>query len=236
MKLSISILIFAICSSLVFGQNEDESTISGLMNIVEAEFIGTNENAGIEEFIKENLCTSLDQTIWGTEGTVVIRMNVLPTQNLSEFQVIHSVSPHFDQAVIDVLEASNGMWKPATIYGRPVAMEKEVTVVFRFEGTHIYQAAQLNIIKGDDLMKKGRYHRAVNSYTKALASCPVSDELIYRRGLAKYYSGDLKGALIDFERVAYLDSHLADSMLAKLNEVTEYAEKELQLAALSIAK
>ncbi len=233
MKLSISILILAICSSLVFGQNEDESIISGLMNIVEAEFIGTNENAGIEEFIKENLCTTLDQTIWGTEGTVVIRMNVLPTQNLSEFQVIHSVSPHFDQAVIDALEASNGMWKPATIYGRPVAMEKEVTVVFRFEGTNIYQAAQLNINKGDDLLKKGRYHRAVNSYTKALASCPNTETTIYRRGLARYYTGDLEGALNDFERVAELGSHQADSMLAKLNEVVDYANSELQLTSLN---
>ena len=233
MKLSISILILAICSSLVFGQNEDESIISGLMNIVEAEFIGTNENAGIEEFIKENLCTTLDQTIWGTVGTVVIRMNVLPTQNLSEFQVIHSVSPHFDQAVIDVLEASNGMWKPATIYGRPVAMEKEVTVVFRFEGNDIYQLAQLNKNKGDDLMKEGKYNRAAKHYTKALTSCPVSDLLIYRRGLAKYYSGDLEGALIDFERVAYLDSHLADPMLTKLTEVADYAKRELQLSSLN---
>jgi tetratricopeptide (TPR) repeat protein len=233
MKLSISILILAICSSLVFGQSEDASRISDLMNIVEPEFVGTNENPGIEEFIKENLCTPIDQNIWGIEGTVVIRVNVLPTQNLSEFQVIQSVSPYFDQVVIDVLKASNGMWKPATIYGRPVAMEKEVTVVFRFEGTNFYQAAQLNKNNGDDLMKEGRYHRAVNSYSKALASCPVSDVLIYRRGLAKYYSGDLEGALIDFERVAYLDSHLADPMLTKLSELDAYAKNELQLSSLN---
>ena len=232
MKLSISILILAICSSLVFGQNEDESIISGLMNIVEPTFKGTHESLDIYEFLEENLIVPEMDLNWGGVGAVVTHFLVLPTGNLSEIQVIEGVNPEFDRSVIRALEASNGMWKPATIYGRPVVMEKEVTIVFKCEGTDIYQAAQFNKNKGDDLMKEGKYNRAIKHYSRAIEFIPTYDLTLYRRGLAKYYAGDLEGALNDFERVAYLDSHRADLMLTKLNEVADYARNELQLSSL----
>jgi len=218
---------------LVFAQSEDESLESAMMNIVEPGFKGTNENAGIKEFIEENLLTPLNAEDWGIEGTVVIRFNVLPTRDLSEIQVIEGVSLEFDRSVISTLQATDGMWYPGTIDGRPVPMEKEVIVVFRFEGTDFYQAAQLNKNKADKLLNEGKYSRAVKFYTNALGSCPTSDIIIYRRGLAKYYTGDLEEALNDFERVANLDSHLADPMLSKLIEVANYATSELQLSSLN---
>jgi len=203
-----------------------------MINVLEPTFKGTNESDDINEFLEENLIIPLNGLSWGVVGAVVTQFQVLPTGNLSEIQVIDGVSPEFDRSVISTLEATNGMWNPGTINDHPVPMEKEVIVVFRFEGTDIYQVAQLSKIKGDDLMKEGKYNRAVKLYTKALASCPISDILLYRRGLAKYYSGDLEGALNDFERVAYLDSHLADPMLTKLTEVADYAKNELQLSSL----
>ena len=202
------------------------------MNIVEPEFKGTNENAGIKEFIEENLLTPLNAENWGIEGTVVIRFNVLPTRDLSEFQIIHSVSSSLDKAVIDVLKATNGLWKPGTIYGHPVTMEKEVTVLYKIEGSDIYRAAQMNKSKADKLLKEGKYSKAIKLYSRAIESFPIYDFTIYRRGLARYYAGDLEGALNDFERLAYLDSHLADPMLTKLSEVADYAKNELQLSSL----
>jgi len=130
------------------------------------------------------------------------------------------------------LEASNGMWRPGSIYGHPVPMEKEVTVIFKIEGADILQTAQMNKIQADIFLKEGKYSRAIKIYSKAIESCPNHELTIYRRGLAKYYSGDLEGAMHDFERVADLDSHLADPMLIKLNEVADYAKSELQLSSL----
>ena len=232
MRLSISILVFAIFTSLVFAQNEDSPTESINMNILEPEFEGISENDGFKEFIEENLCTPLNVRNWGIEWTVVIRFNVLPTRNLSEFQVIHSVSPIIDKAVIDVLEASNGMWIPGKINGRPVPMEKEVTVIYTIDETEMYKTAQLNKNKADKLLKEGKYSRAIKIYSRAIEFCPNHELTIYRRGLAKYYIGDMEGALNDFERVVDLDSHLADPMLTKLNEVADYAKNELQLSSL----
>ena len=144
MRLSILVLVFAICSSSVFAQNEEKPKNSGMINVLEPTFKGTNESVDIYEFLQENLITPLNGKNWGVVGAVVAQFNVLPTGNLSEIQVIESVSLEFDRSVISTLEATNGMWNPGTIDGRPVPMENEVTVVFRFEGTDFYQAAQLN--------------------------------------------------------------------------------------------
>ena len=233
MRLSISILIFAICSSLVFAQNEEGPKESVKMNILEPTFKGTNESIDINEFIKENLQIPLNLQNWGIEGAVVVQFNVLPTGNLSEIQVIESVSAAFDHSVISTLEATNGMWNPGTINDHSVPMEKEVIVVFKLEGTDFFKAAQLNKNKANELLKEGKYSRAIKLYSKAIGSCPNSETTIYRRGLAKFYYGDLEGASNDFERVANLDSHLADPMLTKLNEVADYADSELQLSSLN---
>ena len=130
MRLSISILIIAICSSLVFAQNEETSKKSSMINILEPTFIGANESVDFNEFIQENLRTPLNSQILGIDGAVVVQFNVSPTGNLSEIQVIESVSPEFDHSVISTLEASKGMLNPGTINGRPVPMEKEVMVIF----------------------------------------------------------------------------------------------------------
>lgn len=228
MRLSISILILAICSSLVFAQNEENSQKSSMINILEPTFIGTNGSIGFNEFIQENLLLPVNSQNNGIEGAVVVQFNVSPTGSLSDFQVIESLFPAFDQSVISTLEATNGMWNPGLINGCPVIMNKEAVFVFKYEGTNIFQAAQTNINKADGLLKEGKYSRAVKLYSKALGSCPNSDLIIYRRGLARYYAGNLEGALNDFNRVAYLDSHLADPILTKLNEVAEYANRELK--------
>ena len=53
MRLFKLVLVFAIFSSSLIAQSEEESIESVMMNIVEPEFKGTNENTGIKEFIEE---------------------------------------------------------------------------------------------------------------------------------------------------------------------------------------
>ncbi len=74
----------------------------------------------------------------------MVQLNFLTTGNLSEIQVNEGVSLEYDHSVISTLEATRGIWIPGTINGRPVTMEIEVIVVFKFEGADIYLATQLN--------------------------------------------------------------------------------------------
>jgi TonB family protein len=218
MKLNFLMLVFTLASSLVFAQNEAESKESDMMNVLEPEFKGINEAVGIVDFLQENLCYPKNALETETEGTVIIQFKVLPTGNLSEFLVINSVSPECDKAVISALEATNGMWNPGTKNGYPVTMEKEVTVVFKSEGIEMYKTAQLYSVRADKALKADKYRRAIKLYNKAIVMCPNHSETLYRRGLARYYSGDLKGALNDFAKTVDLGSHQADSMLVKLHE------------------
>ncbi len=219
MRLSILMLVFALSSSFAFAQDEDESKKTGMMNVLEPEFKGINETADIFEFLEENLTYQrelINKT--GLEGSVIMQFDILPTGNLSEFLVVNSVCPEYDEAVIKALKATNGAWNPGTNNGHPVTMEKEVTVVFKFEGIEMYKTAQSYANRADKLFKVGKYSRAIKLYDKAIILCPNCPSTLYQRGLAQYYSGNPKGALKDFERIADLGSHLADPLLAKLHE------------------
>ena len=84
MRTIILIVVFAMFSSLVFAQNEDVSIESGMKNVSEPTFKGTENTIGINEFIQENLRTPLNSQNRGIEGAVVVQFNVSPTGNLSE--------------------------------------------------------------------------------------------------------------------------------------------------------
>lgn len=210
-------LVFTLTSSLVFAQYEDVSRETGMMNVLEPEFIGINETVGIVDFLQENLCYPKNAKETETEGTVIIQFKVLPTGKLSEFQVINSVSTECDKAVISALEATDGRWNPGTKNGYPVTREKKVTVVFKSEGIEMYKRAQEYSVRADKASKAGKYSRAINLYNKAIVLCPNHAETLYRRGLAKSHFGDTKGAMNDFKRAADLGSSMADSVLVKLH-------------------
>ena len=219
MRLSVFILVFALSSSFAFAQNEDESKKTGTMNVLEPEFKVSNETVDIIEFLQESLAYQkeyINKT--GVEGSVVIDFKILPSGNLSQFTVVNSVCPEYDEAVIRALEATNGAWNPGTNNGHPVTMEKEVTIVFSYDRIEMYKTAQMYANKADKLSKEGKYNRAIKLYDKAIVLCPNCPSTLYQRGLARYYSGDQKEALKDFERISDLGSHLADPLLAKLHE------------------
>ena len=224
MRLTYLMLVFALFSSFAFAQHEDESIEPDMMNVVEPTFKGNNETPGIDEFLKERMDYPTNAGRSGVEGTVIIQFQVLPSGNLKEIQIINSVCPEHDDKAIRAVKASGGMWTPGTINGRPVAMEKEIAVVFRNEGSDMFKTAQLYAAKATKLMNQGKCNRAMKFYNKAIVLCPDC-ALIYQRGLARYNSGDPKGAIRDFERTSDMGSHQADYMLDKLREEGVYAQK-----------
>ena len=174
-------LMFAMFSSFSFAQNEDVSEKPGMMNVLEPEFKGINETASIKDFLQESLAFQ-EEFInkAGIEGSVFIQFKVLPNGNLSEYLVINSVCPKYDEAVIRALETANGAWTPGTNNGHPVTMEKEVTVIFKFDGIEMYKTAQLYANKADKLSKEGKYNRAIKLYNKAIVSKRLSQVLHWR--------------------------------------------------------
>jgi len=212
-------LVFALYSSIAFAQYEDFFTIPDIINVVEPTFKGVNENVDIDDFLQEKLDYKTNASNNGVEGTVVVQFKVRQDGTLSDVLVVNSVCPEYDAAVKKAVKASSGMWIPGTKNGEVVTMKKEMAVVFQCEGSEMYQNAQLIAVRANRLLEKGKYKRAIKFYNKVIAICPHKCTL-FQRGLAKYNCGDVKGAILDFERIADLGSDLADSLLEELhNEV-----------------
>ncbi len=207
-------IVFCIC----FAQHEDKLNEPGMMNVLEPTFAVANETVAINEFLQDNLNHPKYPYKAGMEGTVVIQFKVLPAGILSDFQVINSVCPEYDKAVKKAVEATVGMWSPGTNNGHPVTMEKEVTVVFKFEGIEMYKTAQLYAVNADQAFKEGKYSRAIKLYNKSIVLFPKKSSIFYQRGLAKYFVGDSKGAFRDLERSVYLGGRIADPIMARFLE------------------
>lgn len=156
------------------------------------------------------------------QGTEVVKFTVLPTGDLENIKVINSVCPKIDSEVIRVLKTTNGMWTPGTNNGVPVAMEKEILIVFHLEGFHAGTDNEYFIKKATNWYQKGNRalfeqknpEKALNCYNNALKYRPLEDALLYARGIVKYELNDIEGANEDWNRVKSLvernenDSHL----------------------------
>jgi TonB family protein len=211
-------------SSFAFAQFEDDFEIPDRTTVVEPTFQAITKTIGLNEFLKEKLDYPTSAFRQGIEGTVVVKFNVLPEGTLSEIQVINSVCPEYDDAVIKAVKASSGMWSPAMENGHPETMEKEVAVLFQSEESDMYETARMYASMAAHKAEKGKYKRAIKLYNKVVEICPHECAL-YQRGLAKYNYGDLRGAMLDFERIEDLGSDLTDSLLEELRNKGIYAQK-----------
>ena len=139
MKTKIIILLCMISTIITFGQNQkivEETTctppkFTGIKSTIPMTVEGKFPT--IENYLAKNAnYPEVDQHQFN-QGTVVARFIVTPMGEVSDIEIINSVSEEIDNEVIHTLISTNGMWKPGNNNGDPVAMEKEVSVVFRIE-------------------------------------------------------------------------------------------------------
>jgi len=78
------------------------------------------------------------------------------------------------------------------------------------DGNNLYKSAHEYVTRAEILFNEGKYKRAIRIYNQAILLVPNQTEALFHRGLAKYHSGDQKGAMNDFERIGELGSNLAD--------------------------
>ena len=125
------------------------------------------------------------------------------------------------------LIGTNGMWKPGNNNGIPVAMEKEVSVVFRLQDSR-YSFNELGkryYSKGAEfLFVKKSPKNALKLFDKGITLLPNDVSILALRGLTRYEFGDRDGALRDWSRIKDLGCMDGDEYIKSFIDMKGYSE------------
>ena len=181
----------------------------------------------IENYLAENANYPEVDKHQFNQGTVVVRFIVTPMGEVSDIEIINSVSEEIDNEVIHTLISTNGMWKPGNNNGDPVAMEKEVSVVFRLEDSkysfndlgkkYFSQGAEI-------LFMKQSPKKALRYFDKGITLLPNETGLLALRGLSRFELGDKDGALRDWTRIKNLGGQQGIGYIENFIEMKGYTE------------
>jgi len=219
MKTKIIFAISMLVAAFAFAQNQDLQEIKVTAPQFQSDFF-----KNINDFLLSGIEYPVELIKAGSEGTEVIQFVVTPMGNVTDIKVVNSVSVFIDLEVIRMLEVSNGQWIPGTANGVPVAMEKEVTVVFKISGKSDFVAkAKYNLEYGNKfLFVHNRPEKALKYFDKSITLLPNEETLLAVRGLCKYEIGDNEGAQRDWNRIKILtERNAAESLVATAVNYTE---------------
>ncbi len=213
MKTIVYVLLCLLLSFVAIGQENSERideeistpTFTGVENVVE--LLNNEENKSIEKY----LCSELRKSdlVFETNeaGTAVIKFTVDERGKLSNIEVVNSVCCVLDEELVDILETTDGMWKPAIRDGNHVAMEKEISLAFVCSEVancqeFMMSKARKNFDKANQqMMVKNNPKKALRYYNESIKYCPYETSSLLLRGLCKYEVGDKEGAYTDWKRV-----------------------------------
>ncbi len=174
----------------MYGQNTERSNTTD--QTAPAQF-KTSEMQKLEEInvvSKSTLCKFMENSIeypeisaeQYEEGEVVVQFLIDENGNVSNIQIVNSVSPRLDQIVIDCLEKTDGQWQAALVDGEPVETEKKLYVVFDVEGNSphkdiahsklqsgINAIKEANTLEANDLSEVKFKQKSDRLYSRALA-------------------------------------------------------------------
>ena len=91
---------------------------------------------------------------------------------------------------------TSGMWRPGYNNGDPVAMEKEISVVFKTQDSTDFDALAIKYLrKGNkELFVNNNPKKALRYLNHGMKYRPSEDCLLISRGICKYQLGDKEGA------------------------------------------
>jgi len=145
---------------------------------------------------------------FGLIGTAVVGFVVSTTGEVTDIQMINSLSYASDQEVISVLKKTSGNWSPAVVNGKVVSMKREVSVVFKPNKNYdLTKIALKSKEKAEEKLQSNDPKKAIKYYDRAIMVLPYEQSFFAARGLCKYETGDIEGARADWERINYLNKY-----------------------------
>jgi hypothetical protein len=208
MKTNVFILAMMSLSMLSYGQENGRSVIEEVQ-ITPPEYRGTgpamsgSERNPFETYLEAALQYPGKEPIIGTE---VIRFNVGPAGELSNFRIVNSLSDEIDTEVLRALEGTSGFWEPGSINGKAVTLEREVSIVFKpWSGYSLTRTARTYLMKGNKWMyERGNPLRALRYYNLAVKLLPNEESILAARSYCHHKLGNKEGATRDHTRLMAL--------------------------------
>jgi TonB family protein len=238
MKKGLFFLMFMMIAVIAFGQEEKQvlvdeikvtpPTFTGIesaVTVLQAEKI-----TSIEDYLMKNIIYPEEAVKQFARGTEVVEFVVTSEGQVTDFNVINSVSTQIDEEIIRVLKTTNGMWMPGYNNDKAVAMGKEVSIAFKINGYRskdedFNAMAQDFGSKGSTLLlMKDKPKKALKAFDKGILLRPNDKCLLLTRGLARYEVGDKEGAIRDWTRLKELGNDLGDYYVKNFEGLKGYAE------------
>lgn len=141
-------------------------------------------------------------------GTEVVAFKITPEGKVTDIKIINSVHPSIDEEVISVLKTTDGMWQPGYIMNEAVAMDNELSLVFRSNertASDNLKLAQHYFARGSkNLLMKQKPKLALKNFNNGVLLLPNDKSLLVLRGITRFELGDKEGAMNDWTRVKNL--------------------------------
>lgn len=236
MKTKAISLLCMIISIITFGQekNKYNDEIKGV-KVSPPKFIGGEDLLTIlnkDEFISFNDYMTVhfqypEKSIeMFEEGTEVVQFVITPQGEVTDFNIINSVSPAIDEEVIRVLKTTSKLWQPGLNNEKPVSMGKEVSIVFKHKNTTDFtkRASKFYMMGAKMLLVKDRPKVALKIFNQAITLRPNEKCILLGRGMAKYELGDKSGACRDWNRIKAIGGFEGDAYLDNYCEMKGYSD------------
>jgi len=219
MKRNLFFMVSMLVAVFAFGQNQSLKEIE-----VKAPMFHSAFYDDINDFLLSGIEYPTDAVKAGYEGTEVIQFVVTQNGTVTDFKVINSVSDAIDKEVIRILKITNGMWIPRYENGAPVAMNKEVSVVFQLNpSTDFVAMAKSYLEKANQMFFIDKQPKKALKYLdKGINLLPHDETLLVVRGMCRYELGDETGAQSDWNRIADSGKIALSEFTAQLEETKGY--------------
>jgi len=219
MKRNLFFAVSMLVAVFAAGQNQDLKEIEVKAPMFHSEFYDD-----INNFLLSGIEYPTQAINAGYEGTEVIQFVVTQNGTVTDFKVINSVSDAIDKEVIRVLKITNGMWIPRYENGEPVAMKKEVSVVFQINpSSNFVTMAKSYLVKANQKFFIDRQPKKALKYLdKGVNLLPHDETLLVVRGMCRYELGDESGAQEDWDRIADTGKIALSEFTAQLEEKKGY--------------
>ena len=219
MKRNLFFMVSMLVAVFAFGQNQSLKEIE-----VKAPMFHSAFYDDINDFLLSGIEYPTEAVKAGDEGTEVIQFVVTQNGTVTDFKVINSVSDVIDKEVIRILKITNGMWIPRYENGAPVAMNKEVSVVFQLNpSTDFVAMAKSYLEKANQMFFIDKQPKKALKYLdKGINLLPHDETLLVVRGMCRYELGDETGAQNDWNRIADSGKIALSEFTAQLEETKGY--------------